>query len=114
MDTKERIFALADAQFAEQRDFAAAIDVSANVVSTWRTGKTASYSKRLPEIAAVLGTTVEYLLTGEEQKKPADGAVDEQSIRIQKACEDIGLDVSGLTDQELRRFIKMLAAGVNQ
>lgn len=108
MDIKERIFALADAQFAEQRDFAAAINVSANVVSTWRTGKTASYSKRLPEIAAVLGTTVEYLLTGEAQKKPADGAVDELEL-FRQYLKEYNKDLKGCTHEELRGLAQMAA-----
>lgn len=113
MDIKERIFALADAQFAEQRDFAAAINVSANVVSTWRTGKTASYSKRLPEIAAVLGTTVEYLLTGEEQKKPADGAVDELEL-FRQYLKEYNKDLKGCTHEELRGLAQMAALWLNK
>ena len=37
-----------------------------SVVSAWRSRKSASYNKRLPEIANLLGTTPEYLLTGAE------------------------------------------------
>ena len=39
-------------------------------MSKWRTSGLKSYRKYLPQIAEVLGTSVEYLVTGEE-KKPA-------------------------------------------
>ena len=70
LNTVERIFALVDAKYKEQRDFADAIGVSASMVSQWRMGITKSYQKRLPQIAEALGTTTEYLLTGKEVSYP--------------------------------------------
>lgn len=69
MGTAKRIFDLVDAEYKEQRDFAKAIGVSASMVSQWRMGITKSYTRRLPQIAEALGTTTEYLLTGEGPKK---------------------------------------------
>lgn len=69
MGTAERIFDLVDAKYKEQRDFAKAIGVSASMVSQWRMGITKSYTRRLPQIAEALGTTTEYLLTGNGPKK---------------------------------------------
>ena len=63
-----RIFELADKQFAEQQDFAVAIGKKPSVVSQWRMGRTKSYRSCLPKIAEVLGTTTEYLLTGNGPK----------------------------------------------
>ena len=60
----KRMFELVDQQFAEQRDFAVAIDLQPSVVSQWRMGRTKSYNKHLTRIAEVLNTTTEYLLTG--------------------------------------------------
>ena len=70
MDTVDRIFDLVDQQYKEQRDFARAIGVTPSIVSEWRRRKSASFHKRLPQIAATLGTTAEYLLTGQEEPKP--------------------------------------------
>lgn len=72
MDIVDRIFALADAQFSEQREFAKALSTSPTMVSAWRTRKSASYNKRLAEIASTLGTTTEYLLTGQESAAPSN------------------------------------------
>ena len=70
METSNRIFELADKKYPEQRDFSAEIGVAPSVVSAWRNKKSESYMKRLPQIAEILNTTVEYLLTG-EKKEPA-------------------------------------------
>lgn len=71
MDTVDRIFDLVDKQFSEQKEFAEALGLIPERISSWRRRATKSYTKHLPEIAAVLGTSVEYLLTGEKEKQPS-------------------------------------------
>lgn len=74
MDTADRIFYLLDKLGMEQKAFAIAIGTTDNTVSTWRTGRTKSFQKYLPTIATVLGTTVDYLLSGEKKEPEAKGA----------------------------------------
>ena len=69
MDTVERIFELVDEKYAEQKDFAAAIGVAPQRVSAWRTRSSKSYVKYLSKIAVVLGTTTDYLVSGEGPKR---------------------------------------------
>lgn len=69
MDIVDRIFELVDEKFKEQKDFASALGVPAPRVSEWRKRKSASYQRCLTQIADVLDTTTEYLLTGEGPKK---------------------------------------------
>lgn len=69
MDTVQRIFKLVDEKYREQRDFAADLKLDPTIPSRWRNGKSASYQKYLPQIAEALGTTTEYLLTGNGPKK---------------------------------------------
>lgn len=92
MDTVDRIFDLVDQQYKEQRDFARAIGVTPSIVSEWRRRKSASFHKRLPQIAATLGTTAEYLLTGQEPVSaataPEHTAVPEPYARPPLAPED--------------------------
>ena len=93
MDTVDRIFDLVDQQYKEQRDFARAIGVAPSIVSEWRRRKSASFHKRLPQIAAALGTTAEYLLTGQEPvstaaEAPEHTAPPEPSVRPPLAPED--------------------------
>lgn len=70
MDTRARIFELLDKKKIEQKAFASAVGVSPSIVSNWRKGKSNSYNDCLVQIAKVLGTTSEYLLTGKTQSSP--------------------------------------------
>ena len=72
MDIVERIFDLAARKYPEQKAFAEDLGIPPGRISEWKKRKSESYMKRLPEIAEVLGTTPEYLLTGKEaQAAPA-------------------------------------------
>ena len=71
MDAVDRIFALVDQKYKEHKAFAAEIGVLPQLVSAWRKRTSKSYTKYLPQIAAALGTTAEYILTGQEEKSPA-------------------------------------------
>ena len=68
-DIVDRMFTLVDAKFKEQKDFAAAIGVDASHISRWRNRKSSSYVKRLEIISKVLGTTPQYLLSGDQSGK---------------------------------------------
>lgn len=70
VDTVDRIFEALDRLPMEQQQFAKLVGVSDDTASDWRRRRSASYTKRLTKIAEVLGTSVEYLLTG-EKKEPA-------------------------------------------
>ena len=70
MDAVDRLFALVDEKYREQKDFAAEIGVVPQRVSQWKKRTSKSYTKYLPQITAALGTTAEYILTGQEKKKP--------------------------------------------
>ena len=72
MDTAERIFDLLDRFGMEQKKFAELIGATDKIVSKWRTSGLTSYRKYLPQIADVLGTTVEYLLTGKKEEPAAE------------------------------------------
>ena len=66
MDTVERIFEIVDRKYSEQQDFADDLGVARSVISAWRRGKSKSYMNRLHQIATILDTTPEYLLSGVE------------------------------------------------
>lgn len=105
MDTVSRIFELVDRQFKEQQDFAKAIGVSSTIVSNWRTGRSGTYTKYLPVIANVLGTSVEYLLTGEEQKSAPPVPSDEESVANL---------IDQLTPQQLMEVIERASSRLRQ
>lgn len=68
MSDLKRIFDCLDNSKIEQKEFAALLGVNPSAISQWRTGRSKSYTKYLPQIAEALGTTVEYLLTGKEEQ----------------------------------------------
>lgn len=73
MDAVDRLFALVDEKYREQKDFAAEIGVTPSIVSQWRKRISKSFVKSLPQITAALGTTAEYILTGKEESPPPEG-----------------------------------------
>lgn len=68
----ERIFSLLKVKEIEQKEFAQLLGTTDKTVSAWKTGRSQSYTKYLPKISETLGTTVEYLLTGDEKKPAAE------------------------------------------
>lgn len=74
----------------EQKKFASLVGVSPQKVSEWKSGKAKSYTKRIPQIAEALGTTTEYLLTGNGPKQKK--AVSESDTALPKGAERIDLD----------------------
>lgn len=98
MDSVDRLFALVDEKYKEQKDFAAAIGVSPQLASAWRKRISKSYTKYLPQIAAALGTTTEYLLLGEKAARPQEG--DELLHAVEELSEE--------NRQKAREYIEML------
>nr|WP_317284818.1 S24 family peptidase [uncultured Dysosmobacter sp.] len=73
----------------EQKQFASILGTTDKTVSAWRTGRSKSYTKYLPQIAEALGTTTEYLLTGNGPKQKK--AVSESDTALPKGAERIDL-----------------------
>ena len=66
MDSADRIFFLLDQmRNLDQRQFGYLIGVSPDTVSNWRCHRSKSYTKYLPQIADVLNTTIEYIVSGD-------------------------------------------------
>lgn len=89
MDTVDRLFDLLNKSGLSQQDFASQIGVKKNAVSRWKTRELQSYTKYLPQIAEALGTTTEYLLTGNGPKQKR--AVSESDTALPKGAERIDL-----------------------
>lgn len=89
MDIVDRLFELVDEKYNEQKDFAAILGIDPNLPSRWRNRKSTSYQRRLPQIAEALGTTTEYLLTGNGPKQKR--AVSESDTALPKGAERIDL-----------------------
>ena len=73
----DRIFALTKENGMEQKKLAEILGITDKKVSAWKTGRSKTYRDQIEKIAEVLGTTTEYLLTGNGPKyktAPADAS----------------------------------------
>lgn len=105
MDTVDRIFELVDLNYKEQRQFATDLGVPASRVSEWRTRKSASYNKRISQIAELLNTSSEYLLTGKKEKPIVkdDGLTEEERFLV-LAYRAASEDDRAVVDAALRKY----------
>ncbi len=77
----ERILEAISSLGIDQKSFAQMIGVRPQAITDWKNGKTVSYKRHIEKIAEALGTTTEYLLTGEgPKKKPAPAVSDSDTI----------------------------------
>ncbi len=65
----ERILEAISSLGIDQKSFAQMIGVRPQAITDWKNGKTISYKRHIEKIAEALGTTTEYLLTGNGPKK---------------------------------------------
>ncbi|WP_294522445.1 helix-turn-helix domain-containing protein [uncultured Pseudoflavonifractor sp.] len=79
----ERIFSLLKVKEIEQKEFAQLLGTTDKTVSAWKTGRSQSYTKYLPKISEVLGTTVEYLLTGKKEAPAAEDGSEREKEFVQ-------------------------------
>ena len=80
---------LLDKKGLKNADVARAADVSNMTLSDWKRGKTTPKTDTMQKIANYLGTTVEYLLTGEE-KSPNEFSVVQGTLDV-KISQDLEL-----------------------
>ena len=116
MQPAERIFELVDAKFDEQQEFAAAVGVSADTASNWRRGISKSYSKYIDKIAAILGTSVDYLLTGTVPEMAGAESLSEDDAEILRQIHDRpGMRVmfsltSKASDEDIKKATEIIRA----
>ena len=90
-----RINALLAEKGIQKQDFYKGCGITSASYSLWNTGKTTPRKKNLDVIAAYLGTTTDYLLTGLGEKAPALTDMDKRDIardleRIMEALDTAG------------------------
>ena len=116
MNTVERIFELVDQKYKEQLDFAKDLGVTASVASEWRRGKSKSYNKYLPQIAALLDTSVEYLLTGTDRTDNYKSILSPEDVHILRQIHDrpglrMMFDLNAkATDADIEKAVDILKA----
>ncbi|MPN06428.1 hypothetical protein SDC9_153684 [bioreactor metagenome] len=107
MEPVERIFALLDASGLEQKAFANSVGTFPSTVSAWKAGKSQSYKNYLPKIAEVLGTTVDYLLTGYIETGTTKAPTTESDDRREEAVRLL-LSLPPELQDEAMRYVRYL------
>ena len=110
-----RIKELRKARDIKQVDLAKAISVSQAALSGYETGKYEPDFDTLQKIAEYFSVTTDYLL-GLDEKKPAaeDGSEPVVYEKLAKMLLDLGIDVGTLSDAQLQRLVKIIAAALEQ
>lgn len=90
--TGEIIFSLIELRFGSDAAFERAANLPPKTVNNWRRGRSSSFMKLLPELAALFSVSVRDLL-GEEDGTPKLSASEEELLTMFRAA-------SGLSERE--------------
>lgn len=63
-ETRDRIFSAMKSKGLSQKELATAIGASSQTVTDWKKGKSRSYMQKLPLIASILDTNLDWLCSG--------------------------------------------------
>lgn len=84
------------------------VGVSESAISQYETGKREADFETLLKIGDALGCSIDYLLRGAGQKEPPTPvARDGQVEKLANALTEIGIDVEGLTEAQIRRIARL-------
>lgn len=104
----DRIKALCRAQNTSVTKLEAALGFGNGTIGKWRNAKSAPPADRLQMVADALGVTSDYLLNGDNEKKPA-----EKGELTETQREAIEL-VMKMSDEQLKVFVATLKATMGE
>lgn len=90
-----------------QKEITSSLGLSQKAFSEWEAGRTKSYMKYLPQIAAVLGVPVDYLLKRDE-KAPAPEEPEQEQDAIDAEFADRVSRLSESGREALSRYLDLL------
>ena len=104
MNTLNKIIQILKHQGKQQKELADALGIQKNNITDWKTGKSKSYTKYLPQIASFLGVSVDYLVG-------SVGSIDSELFRrLDNLCKKQGISFmeamqkAGFTDEEIEKY----------
>ena len=68
----QRILSEMKSKGFDQKRMAIALEISPQIITDWKKGKTNSYTRYIQRISELLGVSADYLLTGQESAPAAD------------------------------------------
>lgn len=90
-----------------QKEITSYLGLSQKAFSEWEAGQTKSYMKYLPQIAAVLGVSVDYLL-GRDEKAPAPEESEQEQNAIDAEFADRVSRLSDAGREALSQYLDLL------
>lgn len=91
-----------------KEDFYAQSGISSASYSQWNTGAHKPTKKKLADAARVLKVSLEYLLTGENENKPAEKG---ELTETQREAVDL---IMKMSDEQLKVFVATLKAAMKE
>ena len=92
MDTINIIIYLLDKNNKKQKDLTDYLGVEKSVFSSWKKGKSKSYTKYLSQIAQFFGVSTDYLLSNEEKLPEKTESLDDVYFSLAKDAQENGID----------------------
>ena len=100
---------LLDEKGLKNADVARATGVSNMTLSDWKRGKSEPKTKNMQKIADFLGTTLSYLVTGEESNPISEHAnTDYELSNIDSKLKDYVFKLSKLSDKERESIMNLI------
>ena len=107
MDILTKILAEMKKGKISQKYITSSLGLSQQAFSEWKAGRTKSYMKYLPQIAVVLGVSVDYLL-GRDEKAPAPEEPEQEQDAIDAEFADRVSRLSESGREALSRYLDLL------
>lgn len=110
--TGEILFSLIDLKFGSDAAFERAANLPPKTVNNWRRGRSSSYMKMLPELAALLGVSVRDLLLIEEEEGGAARltAEEQEFLSLFRAAGDLSERERAALTETVRSTIDLYLA----
>lgn len=102
----ERVLQLANERHGSAIELCKALGVARNTVTEWKAGRSKSYTKYAPQIAAYYGVSLDWLsgATDDKEQKNAPTPKSEGSDTRRK----IDMLLDDMTDDQLKRYLEVL------
>lgn len=111
MRTGEILFSLIELRFGKDAAFERAANLPPKTVNNWRRGRSASFMKMLPELAALLGVSVRDLLAAEEgEGAPALTAEEQELLTLYRATGSLSERERAALTETIRNTIDLYLA----
>lgn len=89
MNTLDKIIELLEAKKLQQKDLTDHLDLEKSTFSAWKSGKSSSYKKYLPEIASFFEISVDELIGTDNEKTQG---IDDAYFSLAKRAQSEGID----------------------